>query len=613
MYKTHQRHRTRNALWGGSESLPTADTHNPPEENQAVTLLTDALRNFDGSDAEMIIEAWDFQKHGKDRLIGRAMVAMDEVIAAKDAGVDVSLVSADWADRQDAADVFYAVAGCGIAKRSGTINIRHISTGECTSTDVAQGDIEALREAESKSFDIDAKLELHRRGKLSDALSWVPLSMRRVTYQAEMRSGQEIVDKSFLSDVTRTTRELWQFIMYGCGAAVSGFTMRHSYFYRSQATMGAEFGSAMRAFFAFSHSVIVSNLILWLLWVPAWLPQALFVRVHPLQEFLSVFSFANVTIKADDVQTGVLFFSGYMPKALMHHDSDTNEPVYYPIGTIYLLCAFASLISMLSLYTLRLYRQIRHPSLAVSSSSALPTGTGQILNAMFGGWDYQHYGAEETNKTRKELITKVKEGEAEAERDLNKSSAVITRAERNRILLRRVLLISLAIVLTGGGATLIIFCLIPGPFHTHVLEPFAKLVPVVGPLLDTIIITTINMVVPVVIKTLVKKEEWSPGVKMRQTLLRIFVVKMVNATAIFLNLGLIDEAAKPFNDRECVEKHAAETYLKLIITDFIAVSLTFSIPKYLKLVLKPKLSYCCSMWAFKRKQVRIGMRGHRHA
>ena len=82
-------------------------------------------------------------------------------------------------------------------------------------------------------------------------------------------------------------------------------------------------------------------------------------------------------------------------------------------------------------------------------------------------------------------------------------------------------------------------------------------------------------------------------VELRQTLLRIFIVKMVNATAIFLNLGLLDEAGKPFNDRSCIEKGAAEVYVRLLITDFFVVALAFVVPKALKLSWAPLCLWWC--------------------
>ena len=85
-------------------------------------------------------------------------------------------------------------------------------------------------------------------------------------------------------------------------------------FYQSQLTIGAEFGSAMKALFIFSNSIVTSNILLFLLWIPAWIPQVLFVNIeNPVSEFFSVLDTASANRSAEILQTprnGILFFSG---------------------------------------------------------------------------------------------------------------------------------------------------------------------------------------------------------------------------------------------------------------------------------------------------------------
>uniref|UniRef100_A0A7S2MZ51 TMC domain-containing protein n=1 Tax=Haptolina brevifila TaxID=156173 RepID=A0A7S2MZ51_9EUKA len=523
------------------------------------------------------------------------------------------LAPSTWADKQDAADVLLAVSGCGLAKKVGSISMSLAKMA--TSKDEFDSDLAALRAADSTAFDIDVQLD---QKDIAEAVFWEPLSNRRAKFNAQLRCGQEVVDPSWVHESMRSINEVRQFFAVQGGATISRFVAKHSYFYQSQLTIGAEFGSETKALFFFIQSIVVANIILFLVWFPAWLPQAIYVDVNPWTEFWSVFTaqqeftidpetgdvsffaeYVNGTLVTNtshiynNVPTGILFFSGYMPKAKTGEETSTGEPTYFTIGSWYLVCAFTSLLSMLTLYTVRLYHQIRSKSAAVSSSAALPVGTAQILNAMFGGWDYAHYTMHETSKIRRELVTQIKEGEAEAERDVQKRTIVLSRRQRNILFTKRLGLLCLAVGLTVGGASMIIVCLVPGPFNNNVLVPFAEEVPVVGPFFGTLIITTINLVVPILIKLLVVKEQWSRPVELRQTLGRVFLVKMVNSTAIFLNLGLLEEASKVFVERKCVEKAAAETYLRLVLTDFAVISLAFSVPKYLKLMLLPQILWWC--------------------
>ena len=50
-----------------------------------------------------------------------------------------------------------------------------------------------------------------------------------------------------------------------------------------------------------------------------------------------------------------------MPKATISTDAATGEVSYYPTGMLYLLCAFASLVATLGVYTYRLREQVASP------------------------------------------------------------------------------------------------------------------------------------------------------------------------------------------------------------------------------------------------------------
>ena len=559
------------------------------------------LVSVDGSPAEYLVEAWDYQKYGKDRLIGRAVVKMADVHKGK---VTVPLQPTTLADKQDAADIFYMVLGCGATSNAGSITFELAPE---------QGAAAAAAVRDTKRFDVDDQLLKNDAHEAASGVEWQSLAERRAAFMADMQAGEEVFEKSILTGILRTYRDVTNYISVAFGAKLFAYVRRYSPFYQSQLSAGAEFGSATKALFIFMSSVIVSNLIQFIVWLPTWIGQLLFVSdINPLSEFLlAVFATKaeeEGSLGTDEIDTsgggltfnltepaGFLFFSGYQPQTFISKDDATGEESYYPTGMWYVACGFITLLSTLFVYTVRVSEQIRHPSIAVSSSSPLPPGTSSILNALFGGWDYTHYSKDATSKIRREIVTVIKEGEADAERASQKTTVVVTKAERNKLFAKRIVLMLIALVLTAGGSMIITFCLAPSALRDQVLKKLAAAVPVIGPLADTLIVTMINAVVPTLIRMLVQMEQWSPAVELRQTLARVFFVKVVNATAVFVNLGLLQEADKALSDRTCVEKVAAETYVSLLFSDFLVVALGFTLPKYLTLTLIPTIKYKLAM------------------
>ena len=87
---------------------------------------------------------------------------------------------------------------------------------------------------------------------------------------------------------------------------------------------------------------------------------------------------------------------------------------------------------------------------------------------MFGGWNHTHYTTRSTSKIRRELVTQIKEGQADADRATQKQVVIPSQTDRRSIIMKRAALLFVAVILTVGGAALIIICLVPGPFRDDV-------------------------------------------------------------------------------------------------------------------------------------------------
>ena len=96
------------------------------------------------------------------------------------------------------------------------------------------------------------------------------------------------------------------------------------------------------------------------------------------------------------------------------------------------------------------------------SAAALGPGTADVLTALFGMWDHSlGYSADATSKIRREIITKIKEGEAEADRADNLTSTVRSLSERRILFIKRLVLVSIAFALCVGGVAMILLCVVP--------------------------------------------------------------------------------------------------------------------------------------------------------
>ena len=82
---------------------------------------------------------------------------------------------------------------------------------------------------------------------------------------------------------------------------------------------------------------------------------------------------------------------------------------------------------------------------------------------------------DEMKLTRKQTV--IKEGEADAERANEKTTLVVTKAERNKLFAKRVVLMFIGLVLTAGGSGIISFVLAPTPLRDYVLKVIAESVP----------------------------------------------------------------------------------------------------------------------------------------
>jgi len=591
--KSTEQKRTRKPVWGAT-----------PETE--VLVPDQLICNQADPDPTLVLEAWDTQTASKDRMIGTLEVTKSEL----EAGIKLKGLKAPhfWKGRQDIPDILTMFAGCGPAGKPGKLTVK-----------LEPGPLMPRSTHAMTSFSVDAIYERLASKKTSaEGVHFVPLKDRIGRHYAEIATGEVVPTKSFSKVFKRKWRNAnvwWE----GVSADAARGIKASSPFYQSHLRIGAEFGSAMQAYFVFFSSILTIQLALFLLWLPVWIPQVIFAQANPLPELISavgaVASVAsalalNVTVPtADELASGeltptlalgdsmifdtsdfsqfsftpgVFYFQSYMPQVLMGYDKDTGEASYYPTGVLYLACGLACLCTSLTWVVIQLRSKFRHPATAISASATMPPGSGMVLNALFATFDHSTcYSADATSKGRRFIVTCIKEGEADAQRATEATSVVRSRSERRILCIKRFFLMSIGIFVAIVGTAIILVFVTPGDHLTWIDNN----VPI--PMFRSLAVTATNSLGPIIIKMLVKHEQWSsPAVTLRQTTARTFGLKMINAFSIYFGLGLDSPTLG------CPEKDAAATFMQLLYMDFLVGALSFFLPKYLQFIGLPKLMYC---------------------
>lgn len=573
------------------------------------------LCNGDDS-ARLILEVWDFQYNAEDRMIGSVELSAGQLLSTEAKGPQSPRFQKYARTHPLTPPSFLQATGSTVDRVTSLISGGVSSSpGEVSILSAEVYDRPEDADTHADCFDVDTIL---REKKASQPLQWEPLKDRRAKIEAKIRSGVLRIETSCGTRLAKSWRDCAR------SMATTGLTkclMKYAVFYRTRHYVGARFGSAFEAFFAFAWTLIKMNALLALVWfLPVVLPQLLLMDPSPnlirdVAEAFGVIEIANQALelysqaqsagyvsatdssatRADlgaltaflasgnttTFEPGVLLFNGYLPKFPMAKLAASygvsiglSADALYNLSFSYIACVVAMICISLFSIVCALGSQIA--SVTETASSARADGTGQVLEALFGGWDFLETTSEASKKVRYSVITTLREGMGEAVRKAEASAKVKTQKQKQQLLMVRIGAGCLSALLVISSVVVVFFVsspegAIPGLDVAGLLKRWDKAiaVPVVTPL-NNLIFISVNLASPIIIKALVKLEQWeSPETDIKQVLMRQCILKMANLVVLYLAKGLgKTSTVLPFTDpARCPEGDAAGQFLTLIIMD----------------------------------------------
>ena len=507
-----------------------------------------------GSDAaQLVLEVWDFQYNAEDRLIGTVELTAGQLLNTGTKGPQ-SPRQQKYAATHKLKPPSFLEATTSSVDRMASFMTGGVSAspGEVSILNAEVYDTPELADTHADCFDIDTIL---REKKASQPLTWEPLRERRGKVTAKIRSGILVHDTSCTKRLAKWRRSTANRMAH---LGVQKCVLKYAPFYRSRMYVGARFGSAFEAFFSFSYMLIRMNLVLAIVWfLPVVLPQLLLMDPAPafISDVAEALGFVDYITRFNELRNrfntqfsegedeasqqasvnaltsyfqsgntttfepGVLVFDGYLPKFPMTKllssygiSAGTLDSQYYNLGFCYVCCTVVMVCASLFSVVCALGSQIAH--VTETASAARSDGTGQIIEAMFGGWDHVETSGEGTKKTRYAMVTQMKEGLGEAVRNAERSAKVKTQKQKQNLLLVRIGVGTLSVAFVVASVLVVLSVSAPAgllPGHIDVrswlMEADRNIsVPFVTPLHSLIFILT-NMLSPVIIKQLVKLEQ----------------------------------------------------------------------------------------------------------
>ena len=586
------------------------------EASWSTTPIPMQLLSNSNPEARIIVEVWDFQFNAEDRLIGSVEMTVRQLLTSEhgDGPKDPKkqtyvkahalVPPAFFAQTGSTVDRTASFLTGGVASKPGTFSVFTVKT--FSSPDLATQHVDC--------FDVDTIL---REKKASQPLVWDGLHERRNKFQAKVRSGIVVMETSCGA---RMAKDYQHCSNQMATIGITKCIYKYAPFYQARKIIGAKFGSAFEAYFSFSYTLIRLNLFIALLWfVFVVLPQYSLMSPPPdllydlsvtfkLEEFAQAASSISALTDREDVdlsavqafydsgnvttfRPGVLIFSGYLPRFSLNRIGEfglgefgLGDRLYY-LDFAYVCCILGTMSVSLLIVVCSLGAQVG--AVRETGSAARTDGTGQVIDALFGGWDHLASTESAVRQTRYSLITQMKEGMGEAARAAERLARVKTSKERRNQLLLRFLAMSMSIFLVLLSVTTVAFVSSPEGVMYPDLRSYLEMgntivkVPGITPF-HTLIVTLINLLSPPVIKFFVHLEQWeSPETEIRQTLIRQICLKLANLIVLFLSqktgsVYIIEDKASP---TRCLEEEAAKNFIILLITDMVVSGIIMYIVK----------------------------------
>lgn len=325
------------------------------------------------------------------------------------------------------------------------------------------------------------------------------------------------------------------------------------------------FGTGVVAYFLFLKWLMFLNLSMFLLILSfIILPVLLMEQPENSSNTSTTFEISDISKFIIDIIQGtgqfnetILFYGMYKNRTLV----DING-IYYDLPLAYILTAVA-------LFVFSLVSIVK--SAAKDFKERLVEGEGQFYhycNLIFAGWDFCIHNEKAADIKHKALFNEIKaclESKRLEDERMNR-----TRQEKIRLAIVRAIINIIVLTILLGSMALIIYVF---QYSNEQLKTpnLDKNLALLLEFLPSISITGLNIIVPILFKTLIGFEHYSPLFVIRLTLLRTIILKLLSLGVLVFNLfTVITCVGKDCNTQalQCWETYVGQQIYKLVITDF---------------------------------------------
>lgn len=364
------------------------------------------------------------------------------------------------------------------------------------------------------------------------------------------------------------------------------------------------FGTGIVAYFLFLKWLLFLNLSIFTLFFTfTVLPSILFVSKTDIDcpdveaEECCPLIYQNQTMHNSMFILDLIQGSGFMERTRLFYGFYPNETFVYKIhdGDLYYNFPLSYVCITIVYFMVSLVAIVK--SAAKGFKERLIEGEGQFYqycNLVFGGWDFCIHNAKSASIKHKAIYNEMK-GLLERER-LEEERQNRTRHEKVKLVSIRVIVnLVVAIVLCSCGVAIYFvfnFCTsalkdMENPDTYAVVNDLNDIKQLALEFLPSMLIVSLNVIVPFIFKYLVTFERYAPLFVIRLTLVRTVFLRLSSLIVLYASL-YSKIACKPKETDVCVnsdcetplcwETYVGQQFYKLVLTDFaVSILITFFI------------------------------------
>jgi hypothetical protein len=439
-----------------------------------------------------------------------------------------------------------------------------------------------------KTFDVEG---VRREASHNAPPEWTPLAVRYEKVVEEKQLGLRSSDTIACLEGCFNSARRWR--KWLTTTDLRRLTRKYNPIHQCYLSIGSRFGSGIQSLFGFARTMIQLNIVLGLLFFCLVnLPQLVHNANSRDFYFDYIATISSQPVKYTDAPS-LLYIGGYEP-VYYNEDgysdkrcsSDFKSCVVYHMDVAYFLCAFLGTFGISLVWLVRAISQmLKTQDKRKSVSGAENDAVGEMVELFFNGWDMLETTRRATNNMREHVATHLRQNLLQQNLVSNNKQAKSAKQLRD-LAAKRVIFITLSVALLVGSTASIIVVLLDSP--QKAIKDWGERTTgsnTFGELLPSLIVTVVNSISPVLIKIFVRMEQYAPENELRQAIVRIFGIKMLNllVTAVTLDMpaDLQAEYMTPTTYMEgCQESAAGRTYVQLIFSDAILVMFLTSVPKF---------------------------------